>query len=1112
MSDTTVGIGIDFSTDLESVKKIASELQKSIASATQSAMKSGAKAGLSVDNVIDALQGVGGAFQKELVNAQKAAMSQIKSVQEKANKDILNARNEQEKQNIKENAKLEIKAIVDQFNLQKNFKSTLVKQEISGLQKGYDEIGKSLKEASEQAGKGFKANAKEGFKTLQSLGGNIKGLNFQGVAGNVSDLIKQGGKYRQGKMLAKAKALKAAGDTAGAAKMASAAKALGGASMAMAGVVVGLGAIIALLAKAFDGMQKMNKEILEQASVIEVASMSSGNLLKGLKEIRSVAVDSRMFMNGIKPEQVFGLVGAFGNANLTLKQLTKTAKDSEERMTLLSDTIFKTTAVARVLGVKAEELGGSLAKMMDEQGGSYDTMMGQFAGLSKMAQNSGFQQKYFYQTVLESVSGLALYNARVAESGNLLIQLGKILGKDMAKSTLQELSKGFKSEGIAESYKRVLKTGQGLTKEIFQKEAQVASQQFLNTIGDQAPALQDVFKSIGVNLDLSGSAEENAKEISKALGGLSGKQQERLIGEMIADGRINRNQARQISNLVDLSKAAKGDRVAMAAAMDELGPGGVLQMQLNAVQGVLKTNKKFHEMTSFAELKVLEDVGGFSREQIERLKEISLQAHAQFGQLEMLKQQGYVDHATAKQQIEKFGAYINENGEIVSAQLTANGEEINKATERQVTNANELVALQMAYQQSEIEPAMKEAEYWSREQAIATVSLSDIMSGAILAVLETIAGYLVPIVSWVTGSLDDEERQAKQEAVSQISGEERDTRKLLLENKQAIREQEKILKTSGNKEDREKAVAELEKLNQRQKSLEKVQQGLAYEKSKIEGYNYRDTAFFGMESVFGEENDIARKRLSSAKDFRDVAKGGGVRGGGFMGTGLSASETLTLGTIGAATGGYGLAGGAMLTTAGGALGGGLIATGTGAGISSARGDESSAEKSKREFEEKHYQDYQNEVGDKQLTELENIGDVLKSNSAGSALAQTQIGSELNYGGGVKTTDLTALGKSAQTEQQKADLRKALETSGFTETQRATVLSGMNDGLAYFSGNKATVVPLASQDDVSVLASRQGGPVSQMGGGKGGNTFNFYGGSTAEIIAHFERIQSAGGFA
>lgn len=1105
MSDTTVGIGIEFESDLASVEKIAKKLEQNFSLAVSQALKSGAKSGLSYSNVKGATSGMESAFEESLTNAVRKSSQELERLNEEMQTRLQNKKDGETDESIKQEFKERSKKIIDEFSQRQKLNSDINKEQISQLKKGYDEIAKDLQEATAQAGKGFAENAKQGFKTLQSLGGNIKGLNFQGMGGDLSSLIKQGGKFGRGKMLNKAKALKASGDTAGAAKMANAAKMLGTASVAMAGVAVGLGAIVALLAKAFDHMQKMNKSILEQASVMEVASMASGNLKQGLKEIRSVATSSAMFMNGIKADDVIGIVGAFGSANLTMKELTATAKTSEERMSLLTDTMLQTTAVARMLGIKAQELGGNLATMMEEQGGGLQSMTGQFAALGKMAQNSGFQQKYFYQTVLESVSGMALYNARIAESGNLLIQLGKILGSKMASDTVKELAKGFKSEGIADSYKRVLKTGQATTQSIFKKEAQVASQQFLNTIGDDGS--KALASALGI--DLKGSAEEQATAISAKLGTLNAKQQEKLIGQMISEGKISRESVRQIGNLVDLSKAAKGDRVAMASAMDELGPGGVLQMQLKSVQGVLGSTKKFHEMTSFEELKVLEDVGGFSREQIERLQEISRQTHAQYGELKELQKIGYQNEQTAKDQINKFGAYINENGEIVSARLDKNGEMIDKSTERQVTSAEELVALQMAFQESEIAPAMQESEYWSREQAIATVSLNDLMEGAILAVLETIAGYLVPIVAWVTGDLSDEEKQAKQEALAEIQSDMANNRKEMQKTKDAIREQEKILATSKDKDDRDKAKKELQRLEKQEKNLKVQSESLKGEKSSIEGINYRETRLFGTLYDSGESAH-ARKRLGSAKDFRDVAKGGGVD------TGLTTGEMALMGTgiglfglgVGVATGGTGLAAmGALGQTA--TVGTAALGGATALGGVNALEDSYNASAEKARYDKQKLEEEQKEESEKQTKELEKLNDTMQS-QAGSTFAQSETAKRLGYGGGTSNEALVALGASAKAKGQGQELRDALKTSGFDEGQKATILSGLNDGFAFFRRGQATVVPIASQDDATVAVGREGGALSQVGGTRGGgNVFNFHGGSTAEIIAHFENLQSLG---
>ena len=1089
----TVQIPVGFSADMASVKELSKQFSQQMKLAQAEAIKAGTLAGFTGSQLKQAVKGIADDFSSALEAGQKSTLEKIKKIRLDYEKKIGEATSAEQKKSLEKAREIQIKGIKDEFKLEQKLKSQLNKEEFAERKKNYDEINKELNAAAEQAGLGFYKNASKVGNTLKGLGGNIKNLNFQGIGSSVSDLINQGGKLKQGRMRTKQKALLKAGDAKGAAKMGKAAMMVGKSAMLLGGVAVGLAAVVALLAKAFNHMQKMNKEILEQASVMEVASMAGGDLKKGLGELRDVATQMQMTMRGIKSKEIIGLVGALGNANLTLKELTANAQTSEERTEKLADTIFMLNDVSKMLGVKMGDLATNMAKFAQEQGGNIESATSQFAALSKMALHSGFTQKYFYQTVLEATSGMALYNARVAETGNLLIQLGKVLGEDLAKSTVLELSKGFKSESTADSFKRVLKTGQKNTREIFAREAQVASQQFLNTIGtDGTKGLSDAFNALGMNVDLSGNAQENANAISKALGGLSGSQQEKMIGELINSGKMDRDSVRQISNLVELSKAAKGDAKAMAMAMDELGPSGSLLMQLKGLQGIVG-NIPFHEMRDI-EQQMLAEAQGYSREQVEKLKEISLQAHAQFGKLEELKQQGFVDQIEARRQVEQFGAYINENGEMVSARLDKTGKKIDKTTEREIKSAEELVALQMAFQESEIAPAMKESEYWGREAAIATVTLGDIMEGAILKVLETIAGYLVPIVSWVTGDLSEEEKQAKQEALAMVEGEQNQVRENDLMLKKQIRQQQKILATEKDAGKRQQATDMLAKLQDAVSRNDQIAKNLEQEKAGITGINYRDTNFGGgvFSSLREGESLGARKRLSSGQDFRDVVGGGGVD------TGMTTGEMLVAGTLlaasGVATGGGSLAAVSGVASTGIAgVGGGLAMD----KLADMGDDQKEATKESK----------------KQTDELEDINKTLLTTQAGANFQDTKLGGKLDYGGGTTDTALQKLGESAKAKgTTKSDLREALESAGFSQNNIGKVMSGYGDGFSFWRNGKLTSQPIASQDDAVVAVGREGGALKNLlgGGGRGGNsTFNFYGGSTAEIVSHFENLQKQG---
>ena len=1147
MSDG-VELGIDIKAHEDSINAIGKSFEKVMRAAQLSATKQGFLAGLSDSKIKSKFTDLGNTFASQIQTAGSDAISKINALETKLRADLTRATSDSEKQGIRDKYNLQIEEIKKSFKFQQQAIESSVKTEFKLRSKEYEKLNKEFEESLDQASQGFLKNAQQASQHIKGAFGSLKNLDAQGFASSLKGLITQGGKNVQGRLLkAKSKAL-AGGNAKQAAMFGKMAARMGPMIAGVGALVVGVGALIALMMKAFDSQQKMNKAILEQASAMEIAAGAGDpfmGLTKGLREIRQAATDMDMVFMGIKDKDVFEFIGALGNANMTMQEFNSEAKDSADRVKNLKDTMMMTTGVARMLGVKASELAGNLATLSEEQGGSLRFQAEQMTQLAKTAQQSGFQQKYFYQTVLESVSGMALYNKRVAEAGNLLVQLGKVLGSKMAADTVKELSQGFKSEGIAESYKRVLKTGQANTQKIFKKEAQVASQQFLTNLGSSKEALAKTLGDMGVDIKFGDNAEENADLLARKMGSLTKSQQEKLVGELIANGDLSRDQIRQIGNLVDLGKAAKGDRVAMAAAMDELGPGGVLQMQLKSVQGILGTTKKIHEMTSFEELKVLEDVGGFSREQIERLQEISLQATGQFNKLQELKLQGDLASMDRITQIKRFGAFIDENGKTISARLDDTGLAIDEASQRQVTSAEELVALQMAYDEKQLKPSMDEATYWATEQAMATVTLSDIMEGAILKVLEEIANMLVPIVSWVTGGLTEKEREGKQEALTQIQEESKAAREKEIALRKAIKEQEKIIATqTGSK--REKAIEKKKQLEMQSRMAQNRTQGLERERKAIHGMNYRDTSFMGLE-LGGKENAIARKRLDSGDDFRNVARGGGEHTG--MTFGEKALLTTLVATTTVASGGTAAP---MWATAGGGLAYGMASTGvvdsiaehgfsdpnTQAIVDTLEGPAKEMFDTMKgggftdkevldalygqENKAAEYYAKQKMAEEKALEEqkkhkdiLEDIRDSSEDRDAGIGFASSSVGQNLGYTGGTDNASLIALGKAAKADSSidKARMKQYLEMSGFDAGQKETILGAMNDGAISISkGGKVFKSTFASQDDVKVLAGREGGPLQNAFGGnaRGGNSvFNFYGGSTAEIIAHIDKLVAQG---
>ena len=313
--------------------------------------------------------------------------------------------------------------------------------------------------------------------------------------------------------------------------------------------------------------------------------------------------------------------------------------------------------------------------------------------------------------------------------------------------------------------------------------------------------------------------------------------------------------------------------------------------------------------------------------------------------------------------------------------------------------------------------------------------------------------------------------------------------------KKQIRQQEKVLATEKDSKKRQQATEMLAKLEDARARNDQIAKNLEQERQGISGINYRDTNFGG--TIFGTEGESlgARKRLSSGQDYRDVYAGGGVD------TGMTTGEMIVAGTILAATG---------VATGGGSLG--AVATATGAtstGIAGVTGGLAMDVVANMGADAKE----STKESKKQTDELEDINKTLQSTQAGSNFAGSDFGNKFDYSGGTTTAALQKLGEEAKSKgTSKDDLREALENAGFSKNNIGKVMSGYGDGFSFWRNGKLTSQPIASQDDAVVAVGREGGSLKNLlggGGGKGNNTFNFYGGSTAEIVAYFENLQNQG---
>ena len=1153
MADTAT-MHIDFQASLESVNNMAKQVSGAMFRTMMEAVGEGTKAGLDASFLSSSVKkDISDVWASNLTKGAEEANKKIKALNTEMQTALNSAQSAADKKQIEEKFALRRQKVEQEFANMSARMNQFADEEFKLRSEKYKKLNKILAEGNENAAKHWGEQAGKEIKGVTNIFQALKSGKIGDVFTELSGMQgrRAGRKHaKAGKLMKQGKVGQAAVMGKSAAMLGKSALMLGAAAAPLAAAALLIGGFVILLMKAFSHMQEFNKEILKLASSMDVAASYGGDLQKGLQDIRGAAAHMDMVTMGFQKEDVLKVLGAYNTANLTFKELRGNAKAGAETQAKFQNVMLKTAAIARSTGMEMEKVAEMAAVRLEEQGGTIEGVWEQFAAVSVAAKDSGFNTKRFFTTVLEATSGMALYNARVAEAGNLLINLGKVLGAKMAGDTLKELSKGFKDESFADSYKRVLKTGGAASREVFKTEASVASQQFLTNLGEQSTQLKDALKTaVNVDLDLSGNAEENAERLAGVMGKLTNNEREKLVGELIANKNFNRDNVRQISSLISLGRAASGNQEDMAMAMNELGPGGVLYMQLKAANKVLGANTKIHDL-SLTQAMALQSMEGYSREQIKKLQEISVQSHGSWTKLQEMYNSGNIDMSN-EDMVKAFGAYITENGDIIAAKLDENGVYIEETSERQVKNAEQLVALQMAQQEKELKPAMKLTEFYSWQTAVATVTLGDLMKGTIAAILETIAGYLVPIMAWVTGGLSEDEKEAKQEALTQLHGKRKAERETRMEQKDIMNKQREILKTSKkDSEEYKKAEKEYNKAERKVRQSTFREKGIEAQEETIKGYQQKKTSFtiFGMDagSLIGqEENEIGRVDLSSAENYIKASEGRGV------GTGSTWMESgtefaLTTGIPGG--GGYAMRGLSTAAKYGAPAvvgAGGVYAdartdpmtknlqktidnmtgeqkkiyefavsqgvTGSGAVQAAYGKDETvmnawlAAEEKRKKREEEAKKEA--EKTSKSTSEtVDELKDIKKEQKYAAAMS----GQPVNYGGGTDAAALTALGQQAKglTGSKKAEFLEALKN--FDAGDREIVKGGMKDGYALFSPMKGspTVVPLDRDDQVEMMASKKGGGLSKFGGGRGGtNIYNFYGGSTEEIIAHFESIRA-----
>lgn len=391
----------------------------------------------------------------------------------------------------------------------------------------------------------------------------------------------------------------------------------------VAAVAVTLAALVGVFAAAAGQATAMNKKFMESASAVDVLGTKMGKSVNlagaeysqlnvELKRLRTTALDTA-FDFRVSKDEVMDAIGAINEAGLTVRDFSKFVGEGTHPLKAYKDVAEAAVIAARGLGISASEVGEFMKTTFKDLGYDLSDVQGAFGTIAGAAVRAGMTTKDFFSSINQASQGMALMSFRIQDTIGLFEDMVKILGEDLAKSQLA-LEGTFRGMGMKERVKTTMLTGPTAGK-IAAADARAQGKAFAEQFGDIAE-----FVGIG---DLS------SDEGLKNLGGMSGEEFRKVYADVAKRDPVA---ARQLQTLQELSKAAAGGTMNVAASLGSLSKQGELAMQLST-GAALTGGRALSELGPRAVMMIQESLG-IGAEQFEVLKRLDTGLRAEFQQMQ----------------------------------------------------------------------------------------------------------------------------------------------------------------------------------------------------------------------------------------------------------------------------------------------------------------------------------------------------------------------------------------------------------------------------------------------------------------------------------------------
>ena len=489
---------------------------------------------------------------------------------------------------------------------------------------------------------------------------------------------------------------------------------LGRALPVLAGAAAAIAGIVAVLTAAYGQTKEWNKALLETGSAFDIAGSAGGDLGAGLETLRtSVSQTSRRF--GIATDEVLKYVGAFNEAGITFSEM-KGLAGTTDALRAFNQVQTYGIKFTRSLGIEMSDLASLTHRMHEQLGMDLRGIDESLQGIAGNAQAAGMSTRSFFTAISEATSGMALYNFRLEDTSELLLELVKVLGEDLAKSTLQ-MEGVFRGAGTQDRMKATM-TGGGALKSVLAAAGKRQVEGFFSDLSQAGRAVlsKEGFVGRGGEIDY------------KKLGQLRGPELARVMRELEGAG-VSATAFRDVTRSAAGVSGGFGARSDALGALDRMG-----EMSAKIAQGMGVLNvKDFGSLRAgTADRAAFEELTGIQGEQFDQMAMV-------FNDLQYTLSQQKGRDVSLQETLTAFAA-----GEIKSPEAEALAKQL----------------------EEQGDPAMSMAA----QQLDATRTVGDVLATNIAGLLNWIGGGITQLVDMFInstifgGSRDDERREIEARA------------------------------------------------------------------------------------------------------------------------------------------------------------------------------------------------------------------------------------------------------------------------------------------------------------------------------------------------------------